>query len=170
MVPYVVHVPSGPVLPAEVDEGVIGLLDVHLTFTLVRGHRAALHGHLPGPELHQVLAGGAAGAGHHAGEQSSGGHGAEVSDEEEEEEEEDEGGLGLTLKHIQALTGTQEHDSCYNPLLLHIITLSSCSIKPTHIHLVCTFTVTMLPACSLNLCSYCVFTFSGEKRVRNWHE
>lgn len=71
---YIIHVPGGPVFPAEVDEGVVGLLDVHLTFAFVRGHRAALHGHLTGPELHQVLAGGATGAGHHAGEQSSRGH------------------------------------------------------------------------------------------------
>lgn len=71
---YIIYVPGGPVLPAEVDEGVVGLLDVHLTFAFVRGHRAALHGHLTGPELHQVLAGGATGAGHHAGEQSSRGH------------------------------------------------------------------------------------------------
>jgi len=68
---YIVHVPGRPILPAEVDEGVVGLLDVNLTFTLVRSHRAALHGHFPGPKLHQVLAGGAAGARNHAGEQSS---------------------------------------------------------------------------------------------------
>lgn len=73
-VTYIIHVPGCPILPAEVDEGVVGLLDVHLTFALVRGHCAALHGHLAGPKLHQVLAGGAAGPRHHAGEQSSRGH------------------------------------------------------------------------------------------------
>ena len=77
-VTYIIHVPGRPILPAEEDERVVGLLDVDLTFALVRGHRAALHGHLTGTELHQVLAGGAAGPRHHAGEQSSGGH-----DEEE---------------------------------------------------------------------------------------
>lgn len=73
-VTYVIHIPGRPILPAEVDEGVVGLLDVDLTFTLVGGHRAALHGHLTGPKLHQVLAGGAAGPRHHAGKQSSRGH------------------------------------------------------------------------------------------------
>lgn len=73
-VTYIIHVPGRPILPAEVDEGVVGLLDIDLTFALVRGHRAAFHGHLTGPKLHQVLAGGAAGPRHHAGEQSSGGH------------------------------------------------------------------------------------------------
>lgn len=72
--PYIVHVPSGPILPAEVDEGVVRLLDVDLTFALIGGHRAALHGHLTCPELHQVLAGGATGPRHQAGEQSSRGH------------------------------------------------------------------------------------------------
>lgn len=76
---HIIHIPGGAVLPAEVDEGVVRLLDVHLTFAFVRGHRAAFHGHLAGPKLHQVLAGGATGARHHAGEQSSGGH-----DEEDE--------------------------------------------------------------------------------------
>lgn len=75
---YIIHVPGRPILPAEVDERVVGLLDVDLTFALVGGHRAALHGHLTGTKLHQVFAGGAAGPRHHAGEQSSGGH-----DEEE---------------------------------------------------------------------------------------
>lgn len=76
---HIVHVPGGAILPAEVDEGVVRLLDVHLTFAFVWGHRAAFHGHLAGAKLHQVLAGGAAGARHHAGEQSSRGH-----DEEDE--------------------------------------------------------------------------------------
>ena len=79
-VTYIINVPGGPILPAEVDEGVVGLLDVDLTFTLVGGHRAALHGHLTGTKLHQILAGGAAGPRHHAGEQCSRGH-----DEDEEE-------------------------------------------------------------------------------------
>jgi len=70
-VAYIIHVPGRPILPAEVDEGVVGLLDVHLTFALVRGHRAAFHGHFTCPKLHQVLAGGAAGPRRHAGEQSS---------------------------------------------------------------------------------------------------
>lgn len=74
---HVVHVAGGSVLPAEVDEGIVGLLDVHLTFAFVGGHRAALHGHLACTELHQVLAGGAPGARHHAGEQSSRGHDGE---------------------------------------------------------------------------------------------
>lgn len=71
---YIVHVPRGAILPAEVDEGVVGLLDVDLTFTLVGGHRAALHGHLASAKFHQVLTGGAARPRHHAGEESSGGH------------------------------------------------------------------------------------------------
>jgi len=71
---HVVYVPSGAVLPAEVDEGVVRLLDVHLALALVRGHRAALQGHLARAELHQVLAGGSPGARHQAGEESSGRH------------------------------------------------------------------------------------------------
>lgn len=68
---HVVHVPSRPILPTEVDERVIGLLDVDLSFPLVGSYRAALHRHLTCPKLHQVLAGGATRPGHHAGEQSS---------------------------------------------------------------------------------------------------
>lgn len=60
------------------DERVIGLLDVHLTFALVWGHRTALHGHLASTKLHQVLAGGASRARHHAGEQSSRRHDEEL--------------------------------------------------------------------------------------------
>lgn len=71
---YIIHVPGGTILPAEVDEGVVGLLDVDLTFAFIGGHRAALHGHLTSPKLHQVLAGGATGPRYHAGEQSSRGH------------------------------------------------------------------------------------------------
>lgn len=62
------------------DERVVGLLDVHLTFAFVRGHRASLHGHLASTELHQVLAGGAAGPGHHAGEEGSRRHNEELVD------------------------------------------------------------------------------------------
>lgn len=75
---YIIHVAGRPILPAEMNEGVIRLLDVHLTFAFIGGHSTPLHGHLTGPKLHQVLAGGATGARHHAGEQSSRGH-----DEEE---------------------------------------------------------------------------------------
>lgn len=78
-VTYIVHVPRGAVLPAEVDQGVVRLLDVDLTFTLVGSHRAALHRHFTCPKLHQELTGGATGARHHAGKQSSRRH-----DEEEE--------------------------------------------------------------------------------------
>lgn len=53
------------------DERVVRLLDVHLTFALVWGHCASLHGHLASAELHQVLTGGAARPRHHAGEESS---------------------------------------------------------------------------------------------------
>lgn len=74
IVTHIVHVPRRSVLPAEVDEGVVGLLDVDLTFALVGGHRAALHGHLTCTKLHQVLAGGTTGPRHQAGEQSSRGH------------------------------------------------------------------------------------------------
>lgn len=68
---YIVHIPSGAILPAEMDERVVRLLDVHLTFAFVWGHRASLHGHLASAELHQVLTGGAARPRHHAGEESS---------------------------------------------------------------------------------------------------
>lgn len=79
---HVVHVPGGAILPAEMDQGVVRLLDVDLTFTLVGSHRAALHRHFTGPELHQEFAGGAAGARHHAGKQSSRCH-----DDDDDEEE-----------------------------------------------------------------------------------
>lgn len=69
--PHILHIPRGPVLPAEVDERVVGLLDVDGALALVRGHSAALQGHLPSPELNQIFTGGAAGAGHQTGEQSS---------------------------------------------------------------------------------------------------
>lgn len=68
---YIVHIPGGAILPAEMDERVVRLLDVHLTFAFVWGHCASLHGHLASAELHQVLTGGAARARHHAGEESS---------------------------------------------------------------------------------------------------
>lgn len=53
------------------DERVVRLLDVHLTFAFVWGHCASLHGHFASAELHQVLTGGAARPRHHAGEESS---------------------------------------------------------------------------------------------------
>lgn len=60
------------------DEGVVRLLDVHLTFALIWGHRTSLHGHLSSTKLHQVLTGGAAGARYHAGKQSSRRHDEEL--------------------------------------------------------------------------------------------
>lgn len=119
-VTYVVHVPGCPILPAEVDERVVRLLDVHLTFAFVRGHGAALHGHLTRPELHQVLDGGAARPRHQAGEQSSRGHDAGDGDTDggggggglrktsmeqlhQEEEEKKMGNLGYGLKLLPLL-------------------------------------------------------------------
>lgn len=117
-VTYVVHVPGCPILPAEVDERVVRLLDVHLTFAFVRGHGAALHGHLTRPELHQVLDGGAARPRHQAGEQSSRGHDAGDGDTDggggglrktsmeqlhQEEEEKKMGNLGYELKLLPLL-------------------------------------------------------------------
>lgn len=77
-VTYIIYVSSGPVLPAEMDERVVRLLDVHLTFAFVWGHRISLHGHLASTKLHQVLTGGAARPRHHAGEQSSRRHDEEL--------------------------------------------------------------------------------------------
>lgn len=71
---YIIHVPGRPILPTEMNEGVVSLLNVHLTFAFIGGHSTPLHGHLTGPKLHQVLAGGATGSGHHAGKQRSRGH------------------------------------------------------------------------------------------------
>lgn len=69
--PHILHVSRGPVLPAEVDERVVCLLDVDGAFALVRGHCAALQGHFTRPELNQVFTGWAAGARDQTGEQSS---------------------------------------------------------------------------------------------------
>lgn len=69
--PHILHSSRGPVLPAEVDERVVCLLDVDGAFALVGGHCAALQGHLTGPELNQIFTGRAAGARDQAGEQSS---------------------------------------------------------------------------------------------------
>lgn len=55
--PHILHASRGPVLPAEVDERVVCLLDVCRAFALVRGHCAALQGHFPGSELNQVFTG-----------------------------------------------------------------------------------------------------------------
>lgn len=54
---YIIHISSCTILPAEVDERVVSLLDVDLTFALVGGYRVALHGHLTSTKLHQVLTG-----------------------------------------------------------------------------------------------------------------
>lgn len=70
-VTYIIYVSSSPILPAEMDEGVVGLLDVHLTFAFVWGHRTSLHGHFSSTKLYKVLTGRAARPRHHAGEQSS---------------------------------------------------------------------------------------------------
>lgn len=73
-VPYIIHVPGGPVLPAEVDERVVRLLDVHRPLAFVWRHHIALQGHFAGTELHQVFAGASSGAAHHAWEESAGRH------------------------------------------------------------------------------------------------
>lgn len=66
------------------DERVVGLLDIHLTFAFVWGHRASLHSHLASTKLHQVLTGGAARPRHHAGEQSSRRHNEELLEDQTE--------------------------------------------------------------------------------------
>lgn len=63
---HILHVARSPVLPAEVNEGIIGLLDVNKAFSLVWSYSAAFQGHLPCPKFHQVFAGGATGAWHQA--------------------------------------------------------------------------------------------------------
>lgn len=120
-VTYVVHVPGCPILPAEVDERVVRLLDVHLTFAFVRGHGAALHGHLTRPELHQVLDGGAARPRHQAGEQSSRGHDAGDGDT-------DGGGGGLRKTSMEQLHQEEEekmgnlgYELILLPLLLPVL-------------------------------------------------
>lgn len=70
-VTHIIYVPRGPVLPAEVDQRVIGLLDVDQPFSFVRGHRVALQVHFTCSKLHQVLAGACSGAADHAGEESA---------------------------------------------------------------------------------------------------
>lgn len=67
----IVHVSRGPILPTEMNEGVVGLLNIDLSLALVWSHRATLHGHLPGPKLNQEFARGAAGPRHQTGKQSS---------------------------------------------------------------------------------------------------
>lgn len=120
-VTYVVHVPGCPILPAEVDERVVRLLDVHLTFAFVRGHGAALHGHLTRPELHQVLDGGAARPRDQAGEQSSRGHDAGDGDT-------DGGGGGLRKTSMEQLHQEEEekmgnlgYELILLPLLLPVL-------------------------------------------------
>lgn len=67
----ILHIPCGSVLPAEVDERIVCLLNVHKSFALIRGHGAALQGHFSSTELYQVFAWWAPGSGHQAREQSS---------------------------------------------------------------------------------------------------
>lgn len=69
--PYVIDVPCGSVLPAEVDQGVVGLLDVHQALAFVRCDRVPLQAHFTSPKLHQVLAGASPRAADQARKQSA---------------------------------------------------------------------------------------------------
>lgn len=70
-VTHVINISRGPVLPAEVNQGVIRLLDVHCALALVWSDHVPLQGHFTGTKLHQVLAGASPGATHQAWEESA---------------------------------------------------------------------------------------------------
>lgn len=54
---HILHISRGPVLPAEVDERVVCLLDVDGALAFVRGHSAVLQGHFTSPKLNQIFTG-----------------------------------------------------------------------------------------------------------------
>lgn len=71
MVTHIINIPRCPVLPAEVYQGVVRLLDVHCTLAFVRCHYVSLQGHFTSSKLHQVLAGASPGATHKAWKESA---------------------------------------------------------------------------------------------------
>lgn len=70
-VTHIINIPRRPVLPAEVNQGVVRLLDVHHALAFVRRHHVSLQGHFTGTKLHQVFAGASSGAAHQAWKESA---------------------------------------------------------------------------------------------------
>lgn len=68
---HIINIPSHPVLPAEVNQGVVRLLDVHRAFAFIWCHYISFQGHFTGTKFHQVFAGAAPGAANQAWKEST---------------------------------------------------------------------------------------------------
>lgn len=54
-VTHIVNVTSCPVLPAEVNQGVVRLLDVHHALAFVWCHYISLQGHFTSTKLYEIF-------------------------------------------------------------------------------------------------------------------